>query len=165
MGVEAQETAFRPGLYQLSQRADFIETELSVDTMHNRPIVNTRDEPHADRHRFRRLHLILGDANMCEYATALKVGTTRLVLKLIEQGKAPQIGLDDPVLAIKEISRDPSLKVAVRLDDGSTMSVLDLQGLYCEAARKELGEQDDDTAWLLREWEEVLRLLHTTEHG
>ena len=160
LGVEAQETAFRPGLCQLSQRADFVETELSVDTMHNRPILNTRDEPHADRRRFRRLHLILGDANMCEYATALKVGTTRLVLELIERGKAPHIGLDDPVLAVKDISRDPSLKVPVRLDDGSTMSALDLQGLYCEAACRELGEQDEDTAWILREWDEVLRLLH-----
>ena len=159
LGSKPRKPAFRPGAYQFSQRADFMETELGVDTMHNRPILNTRDEPHADRRQYRRLHLILGDANMCEYATALKVGTTRLVLELIERGKAPQIGLDDPVLAIKDISRDPSLKVPVRLDNGSMMSALDLQGLYCEAARKELGEQDDDTAWIVQEWEETLRLL------
>ena len=77
VGIEAQESGFVPGAYQLSQRADFMETELSVDTMHNRPILNTRDEPHADGKKYRRLHLILGDANMCEYATALKVGTTQ----------------------------------------------------------------------------------------
>ena len=80
VGIEGQESGFVPGHYQLSQRADFMETDLSVDTMHNRPILNTRDEPHAVREKYRRLHLIIGDANMCEYATALKVGTTQLVL-------------------------------------------------------------------------------------
>ncbi len=105
MGIETQEGVFQPGSFQLSQRADFMETVLSVDTMHNRPILNTRDEPHADRARFRRLHLIVGDANMCEYATALKVGTTRLVLELIWRGVAPALELDDPVSAIKAISR------------------------------------------------------------
>ena len=74
VGQEAQECGFTPGGFQLSQRADFMEAELGVDTMHNRPILNTRDEPHANPTRYRRLHLILGDANMCEYATALKVG-------------------------------------------------------------------------------------------
>ena len=96
--------------YQLSQRADFMETELSVDTMHNRPILNTRDEPHADGKKYRRLHLILGDANMCEYATALKVGTTQLVLELIARGRAPVLELEQPVSAIKQISRDADLK-------------------------------------------------------
>ena len=74
-GIEAQESGFVPGHFQLSQRADFVETELSVDTMHNRPILNTRDEPHADPKKFRRLHLIIGDANMCEYATADRKST------------------------------------------------------------------------------------------
>ena len=78
MGTEAQEQGCASGRFQLSQRADFMETELGVDTMHNRPILNTRDEPHADPQKYRRLHLIVGDANMCEYATALKVGTTQL---------------------------------------------------------------------------------------
>ena len=83
-----------------------METELSVDTMHNRPILNTRDEPHADREKYRRLHLIIGDANMCEYATALKVGTTQLVLDLIERGAAPALELEHPVTAVKQLSRD-----------------------------------------------------------
>lgn len=159
LGVEDQNGGRQPGRYQLSQRADFMETLMSVDTMHNRPILNTRDEPHADRRRYRRLHLIIGDANMCEYATALKVGTTRLVLDLIEDGRAPLVVLKDPVTAVKEISRDPSLKATVRLEDGRTMSALDVQRLYCEAARQRWGSTDGETGWILREWDQVLRLL------
>jgi proteasome accessory factor A len=159
LGVEAQEGAFQPGLYQLSQRADFIETSMSVDTMHNRPILNTRDEPHADRRRYRRLHLIIGDANLCEYATALKVGTTGLVLDLIESGQAPAVALEDPVAAVKTISRDSSLTARVRLQDGQTMSALELQRLYCEAAGRRFGPGEGDRAWVLREWDEVLRVL------
>lgn len=159
LGVEGQDAGFRPGGYQLSQRADFVETDMSVDTMHNRPILNTRDEPHADRRRYRRLHLIVGDANLCEYATALKVGTTRLVLDLIERGAAPALAVEDPVATIKALSRDPSLQALVRLDDGRTISGLDVQRLYCEAARQCFGHGDGETEWILREWEEVLRLL------
>lgn len=159
LGVESQEAGLQPGLYQLSQRADFMETRMSVDTMHNRPILNTRDEPHADRRRYRRLHLIIGDANMCEYATVLKVGATRLVLDLIERGQAPAVALEDPVAAVKTISRDPSLKALVRLEDGRTMSALDLQRLYYEAAHQRLGSVGDETEWVLREWAQVLHLL------
>ena len=159
LGVEAQEAGLQAGRYQLSQRADFIETRMSVDTMHNRPILNTRDEPHADRRLYRRLHLIIGDANMCEYATALKVGTTRLVLDLIELGQAPAVALEDPVAAVKSISRDPSLTALVRLEDGRTVSALDLQKLYCEAAHERLNSGAGDTAWVLREWARALRLL------
>jgi Pup amidohydrolase len=159
VGIEAQEAGFVSGSYQLSQRADFMETDLSVDTMHNRPILNTRDEPHADSKKYRRLHLILGDANMCEYATALKVGTTQLVLGLIARGQAPALELDQPVSAIKQISRDADLKVAVRLKDGRHLSGLDLQQCYCDAARRELSGLDAETDWILQEWSETLRLL------
>jgi proteasome accessory factor A len=159
LGVEAQETGLQPGLYQLSQRADFMETRMSVDTMHDRPILNTRDEPHADRRRYRRLHLIIGDANMCEYATALKVGTTRLVLDLIELGQAPVVALADPVAAVKTISRDPSLKSVVPLEDGRMMSALEVQRLYWEAAHHRLISTGGETEWILREWAEVLQLL------
>ena len=85
IGIETEAGLATPGHYQLSQRSDFFHVEASVDTMHNRPIVNTRDEPHADASKYRRLHGIAGDANMSEYATALKVGTTALVITLIEQ--------------------------------------------------------------------------------
>ncbi|WP_447985188.1 proteasome accessory factor PafA2 family protein [Nitrospira sp. Nam74] len=159
VGIEGQEQGFQPGVYQLSQRADFVETELSVDTMHNRPIVNTRDEPHADRSKYRRLHLIVGDANMCEYATALKIGTTRLVLDLIARGDAPFIELEDPVAAIKSIARDPELKQVVRRTSGGSVSGLDLQAEYYQAAKTALAGQDEETDWILREWGETLALL------
>ena len=159
VGTEAQESGHVPGSYQLSQRADFMETELGVDTMHNRPILNTRDEPHADRKKYRRLHLILGDANMCEYATALKVGTTRLVLDVIERGAVPNLELDQPVAAVKQLSRDPDLKAVVRLKDGRRLSALELQTQYCEAARRELTGSDEESDWLLNEWGDTLRLL------
>ncbi len=161
VGIEAQEGGFQPGRYQLSQRADFMETELSVDTMHNRPILNTRDEPHADRTRYRRLHLIVGDANMCEYATALKVGTTRLVLDLIELGQAPAIQLDEPVAAIKTLSHDPDLKALVRRKGGGTISGLEIQHLYQQAAQQHLSGSDEETDWVIREWGETLRLLQS----
>lgn len=159
VGIEAQERGARPGCFQLSQRADFMETDLSVDTMHNRPILNTRDEPHADPSRYRRLHLIVGDANMCEYATALKVGTTMLVLELIELGAAPVLDLEDPVLAIKEISHDPDLKAVVRRKNGRTISGLEVQAAYLQEASRVLSNRDEDTDWVLREWGEVLGLF------
>jgi proteasome accessory factor A len=159
VGIEAQESGFVPGRYQLSQRADFMETELSVDTMHNRPILNTRDEPHADRAKYRRLHLIIGDANMCEYATALKVGTTMLVLRLIERGAAPTIEIDQPVAAVKQVSRDPDLKSPVRQKNGRTLSALDIQERYYEAAVPALSGSDEESDWILKEWGEALRLL------
>lgn len=159
VGTEAQESGHIPGRYQLSQRADFMEVELGVDTMHNRPILNTRDEPHADREKYRRLHLIIGDANMCEYATALKVGTTRLVLELIEHGTAPVFELDQPVTAVKQLSRDPDLKTVVKLVNGRKLSALDIQESYCDAASRALSGTDEETDWLLREWAETLSLL------
>src|SRR5450432_1923623 len=90
MGIEGESTAGLPGIYQISQRADFFAVLVSIDTMNRRPLVNTRDEPHADARSYRRFHVIVGDANMSEWATALKVGTTALVLGLIEAGAAPQ---------------------------------------------------------------------------
>lgn len=159
VGVESQEGDFRPGTFQLSQRADFMETELSVDTMHNRPILNTRDEPHADRTRYRRLHLIVGDANMSEYATALKVGATRLVLDLIAREVAPDLELEHPVMAIKILSRDPDLKAVVRRKSGGTISGLELQTAYYLAAEKTLSGMDAETDWVLREWGETLKDL------
>ena len=159
VGTEAQESGHVPGWYQLSQRADFMEAELGVDTMHNRPILNTRDEPHADRGKYRRLHLIIGDANMCEYATALKVGTTQLVLDLIERGAAPVFELDQPVTAVKRLSRDPDLKTVVKLKNGQRLSAVDIQESYCDVARRVLFGTDEERDWLLGEWAETLQLL------
>lgn len=96
---------------------------------------------------------------MCEYATALKVGTTRLVLDLIERGAMPTIELDQPVAAVKQLSRDPDLKAVVRLQDGRKLSALELQKYYCEAAHRELAGSDEESDWLLAQWGESLRLL------
>jgi proteasome accessory factor A len=159
VGREAQEQGWSPGGFQLSQRADFMETELGVDTMHNRPILNTRDEPHANRERYRRLHLIVGDANMCEYATALKIGTTRVVLDMIAGGLLPPCALDSPVHAIRAFSQDPDLKAVVKRQAGGTISGLDIQREYVNLARKFFIEMDEETSWILQEWENVLEVL------
>jgi proteasome accessory factor A len=138
-----------------------METDLSVDTMHNRPILNTRDEPHANREHFRRLHLILGDANMCEYATAMKIGTTRVVLDMIAEGFVPSWDLADPVQAIQTFSQDPDLKTVVKRQQGGTISGLDIQRAYVQEARNVLTNIDEETHWILQEWEQV---LHQLEH-
>ncbi len=106
LGLEEESAPGQPGVYQISQRADFFSVLVSIDTMNRRPLINTRDEPHADPSKYRRFHVIIGDSNMSEWATALKVGTTALVLELIERGEAPEIELAQPIAALKSISRD-----------------------------------------------------------
>ena len=161
MGIEGEDAAGLPGVYQISQRSDFFAVLCSIDTMNHRPIVNTRDEPHADAGRWRRFHVIAGDANMCQWATALKMGTTALVLEVIEKGKAPQIEIANPIEAAKQISRDPGCKWIVELIDGRRISAIDIQRLYLSAAQDCCDRSDADTAWVLREWESVLDDLAT----
>src|SRR5438045_1198456 len=127
MGIEAESAAGQPGVFQISQRADFFSVLCSIDTMNRRPLVNTRDEPHADADRYRRFHVIIGDANMSQWATALKLGTTALVLELIENGHAPQVALADPVAATKTISRDESCAWLVAREGGGTIGGIDIQ--------------------------------------
>ncbi|MFQ5779291.1 MAG: depupylase/deamidase Dop [Nitrospiria bacterium] len=160
LGIEDQE-GYRPGYYQLSQRADFIEVETSIDTMVRRPIINTRDEPHAERNRYRRLHQILGDTNLSEVAAGLKVGTTWLVLRLIEEGVAPAEGaVLEPVKTIRRVSHDSSCKKPIRLENDRIVSPIDHQRLYLSAAQRAFGkEADRETAWILATWEEVLNDL------
>ena len=155
MGVEGEDAAGQPGIFQIAQRSDFFSVLCSIDTMNRRPLVNTRDEPHADAELYRRFHVIIGDANMSQFATALKVGTTALVLDLIELGKAPLLELANPIEATKSISRDGSCAWIVELRDGRKISAIDVQRLYLGAAREHCA-QDDETVWLLREWEQVL---------
>ena len=159
MGIEAEGAAGQPGIYQISQRADFFSVLVSIDTMNRRPLVNTRDEPHADAGQYRRFHVILGDSNMSEWATALKIGTTALVLGLIEQDAAPQIEIAQPVNATKSISRDQTYDWIIELTDGRKISAIDVQRLYLAAARKLADSADVETTWLLREWENVLNDL------
>src|SRR5579871_2596382 len=135
-GIENDSTSRDSKTFQLSQRADFFSVEASVDTLHNRPLVNTRDEPHATPRRYRRLHVICGDANMSEYATALKVGTTSLVLKLLEEGLTPTIRLSDPVRAVKQVSRDRTLQQTLDRQGGPPVTALEVQRIYQEEAEK-----------------------------
>ena len=99
-------------------------------------MINTRDEPHADPSKYRRFHIIIGDSNMSEWATAVKVGTTALVLELIERGKAPEIEVAQPIAATKSIGRDKNYDWIIELRDGRKISAIDLQRLYFRAAQK-----------------------------
>jgi proteasome accessory factor A len=128
----------------------------SIDTMNRRPLVNTRDEPHADAERWRRFHVIAGDSNMSQWATALKIGTTALVLEVIERGKAPPLELASPIEAAKQISRDLRCAWIVELSDGRKTSAIEIQRLYLRAAQDCCDRTDPDTAWTLREWEKAL---------
>jgi proteasome accessory factor A len=152
---------------QLSQRSDFVETVLSIETMTQRPIINTRDEPHADTQKYRRLHLILGDANMSPYATALKVGATRLVLALIDGEALPAaLELDDPVTDVKRVSRDTTGKVMLKLKSGKTITPIEIQEWYLELAQKrsDLAQDREEWNWVTGEWERTLSdLKHQPE--
>jgi Pup amidohydrolase len=160
MGVEAESASSQPGLFQISQRADFFSVQVSIDTMNRRPLINTRDEPHADANRYRRFHVILGDSNMSEWATAMKIGTTALVLDLIERGQAPQLEIAQPIDANKSISRDQTYDWIIELKDGRKISAIEVQRIYLRAAAKvEADSGDEDRQWILREWENVLNDL------
>ncbi len=146
--------------FQLSQRADYFTEEASVDTLHRRPIFNTRDEPHADPRQWRRLHVICGDANMCEYTTALKVGTAALVAALTDDGWTAPVRLKNPVHAIQSVSRDQSFKWCVEVDDhGKTIGAVDLQRFYLSAATERFAGESVDVDWTLAEWEKTLDAL------
>lgn len=160
MGVEGEDSGGQLGMYQIAQRSDFFSVLCSIDTMNRRPLVNTRDEPHADAELYRRFHVIIGDANMSPFATALKIGTTALVLELIEKGHAPKLEFANPIEATKLLSRDQSLQWLIELRDGRTISAIDVQRLYLTAARKHCDE-DEETTWLLKEWEALLDDLAT----
>ena len=163
LGIETEAGLATPGHYQLSQRADFFHVEASVDTMHNRPIVNTRDEPHADAAKYRRLHGIAGDANMSEYATALKIGTTALVIALIEQRRIPEsLSIANPIDTIKTVSHDKTYRWLVTTTAGKTMSAIDHQREYLALAEKYLADVTAfETDWVLTEWENTLNALET----
>lgn len=163
LGARSQEPGF-----QLSQRADYIEAEVGLETTVRRPIINTRDEPHADPALWRRLHVIAGDATLLEPVTLLRAGTTSLVLWLAEQatasrGRLPAInalGLADPVTAFHQVSRDLSLREPLALSAGGEMTALEIQRGYLETIRQALGQDvDPDTADVMFRWENVLDRL------
>ena len=164
VGTEVAGLASEDVPFQLTQRADFFEEEVGLETTLKRPIVNTRDEPHADAQRYRRLHVIVGDANLAEVATFLKVGTTALVLAMIEDEFLPRdLTLAAPVAALRKVSYDLSLRQPLDLADGTTMTAIEMQWEYLDRAKKYAEEHGLECigapeigAEVLRRWEEVL---------
>jgi proteasome accessory factor A len=141
-GKVGAENGTPPVPFQLSQRADFFETLVGPQTTHRRPLLNTRDEPHADPRRFRRLHVIVGDANLAEYSTYLKVGTTQLVLRMIADGfLGPDLAVADPLAALRTTSRDLTFREEIPLRRGDRLTALDIQHAYCDRARRYLDER------------------------
>jgi proteasome accessory factor A len=128
----------RGAMYCISQRAEHIWEGVSSATTRSRPIINTRDEPHADAERYRRLHVIVGDSNMSEYATFLKVGATSILLRMLEDPAVVlrDMTLENPIRAIREISHDTSLRRRVRLANGREASALDIQSEYFNRAKR-----------------------------
>jgi proteasome accessory factor A len=155
----------RGAMYCISQRAEHIWEGVSSATTRSRPIINTRDEPHADAERFRRLHVIVGDSNMSEYATFLKVGATSILLRMLEDPGVVlrDMTLENPIRAIREISHDTTLRRRVRLANGREASALDIQGEYFDRAKRYqetrgLSALEDQA---LAMWEHCLKGLET----
>jgi len=161
-GKVGAENNAEPCDYQISQRADFLETEVGLETMHSRPIINTRDEPHADPEKYRRLHVIVGDANMSEVATYLKVGTAAILLSMVEDDFIDRdLSIENPVMAFRQVSRDLTCREVIRLKDGRTIRPLDLQREFLELAHKYYRNLDPEP-WVkevLARWEVVLDRL------
>jgi proteasome accessory factor A len=155
----------RPAVdYQITQRADFFEEEVGLETTLKRPIINTRDEPHGDPSQYRRLHVIIGDANLSEVQNFLKLGTTALMLAALEDGALPDpLDLADPVEACWQVSHDTTLARPIDLDGGGTATALELQGRYLEWLTKYVEKELDDPVWdqVITEWERTLALLET----
>jgi Pup amidohydrolase len=150
--------------YQISQRADFFEVEVGLETTFKRPIVNTRDEPHADPERYRRLHVIVGDANMSEISTLLKVGTTAVILQMIEDDFiADDFTLREPIKALRDVSHDPSCRQTIELADGRKLTAVELQWEWLRLAKKYAEENavDISTVDVLERWETVLEGLES----
>ncbi len=169
VGTEAGSTNGIDVTYQLSQRADFFEEEVGLETTLKRPIVNTRDEPHADAQQYRRLHVIVGDANLSEVSTFLKVGSTAIVLAMIEDDwfGDKDFTLAAPVQAIRHVSYDLSLSDTLELAGGGTITALELQWELLDLARKYAEDRGlesvghDVGTEVLRRWEAVLTGLET----
>jgi proteasome accessory factor A len=153
--------------FQISQRADFFEVEVGLETTLKRPIINTRDEPHAVAEKYRRLHVIIGDANLAEVSTYLKLGSTALVLSMIEDSfLSVDLSVDRPVSTLHAVSHDPTLKQLVTLRTGRTLTAVQLQMEYAEQARKYVEDRfgsdaDPVTTDVLDRWESVLTRLET----
>jgi proteasome accessory factor A len=167
VGSEAPGSGAVDVRYQLSQRAEFFEEEVGLETTLKRPLVNTRDEPHADAQKYRRLHVIVGDANLAEVSTYLKVGVTAIVLAMIEDDEMGEgdLTLANPVQAHRQVSYDFSLSRPLELQSGKRMTALELQWEELDRARKWAESRGLDAVGedvgrdVLRRWEDVLAAL------
>jgi proteasome accessory factor A len=143
--------------FQLSQRADHILKTVASKVRFNRAIINPKWDSYYNFSNLHRLHLLFGEANMSEWGSAMKAGTTSLVLDLVEDGLVPpEVRVADPIETLRSVSRDPSWKWIVRLADGRTMPAIDLQRIYLGAAQRHLSGRDAQTDWVLREWDYAL---------
>jgi proteasome accessory factor A len=161
-GKVGSENRSTPCSYQISQRADFFETEVALDTMVKRPIINTRDEPHADREKYRRLHVIVGDSNLSEVSTYLRVGVSTIVLALIEDRALDRdLSIVDPVKVIKEVSHDPACKREYLMERGGRLTAVQMQQEFLEAALRYFSSREIDpiTKDVLVRWEQTLGKL------
>ncbi|HSI82708.1 MAG TPA: proteasome accessory factor PafA2 family protein [Candidatus Methylacidiphilales bacterium] len=160
VGYESEDASGQGSGFQISQRADFFTELVSIDTMNRRPLINTRDEPHADNRRYRRFHVIIGDANMAQYATWLKVGTTALVLEALAQGEPPAgITLADPLLANRAISHDANWQWPVTLSNGRPGTAISVQRAYLEWVKEKADLSAPEKMQLWNDWAETLDLL------
>ncbi len=158
----------RGAVYCLSQRAEHIWEGVSSATTRSRPIINTRDEPHADAERYRRLHVIVGDSNMSEVTTLLKVGTANLVLEMVEEGVAfRDFTLDNPIRAIREISHDLTGRRGVRLAGGREASALEIQREYYARAVDHVAQRGSDplTDRVMELWDRTLGAVEQQDLG
>ena len=153
---ETEDRFLRPG-FQISQRADFFSERQGIDTMQRRPLINTRDEPHADPRRFRRFHVILGDANMSPFATRLKAGATALVLQALIQDPDQSLpALADPIEAFKAISGDPAFRWETRLRDGRTSTAVAIQRAFLHGVRTHCDLAAPWQRAVVEDWDSVL---------
>jgi Pup amidohydrolase len=159
-GFEQEDKFVGPG-FQISQRADFFSELESVDTMQKRPLVNTRDEPHADPRKWRRFHVILGDANLSPYATWLKASSTALLLQALANGAPDEAfpQLAEPLRALQAISRDARWKWRCRLADGRETTAVEVQRTYLEVVRRYAPPEPGPWLDALEAWAEVLEDL------
>ncbi|MCW2783675.1 MAG: protein of unknown function domain protein [Marmoricola sp.] len=151
--------------FQIAQRSDFFEVEVGLETTLKRPLINTRDEPHADPEKSRRLHVIIGDANLSEISTYLKVGTAALVLDMIENRFITnELTVVNPVASLRAVSHDPTLQYLLERPNGQTLTAVQLQWEYFTLASAYVAQRygddvDADTAGVLERWESVLTRL------
>ncbi|MDV2433316.1 Pup--protein ligase [Corynebacterium tuberculostearicum] len=160
----------KPAQFLLSQRADQVWEGVSSATTRSRPIINTRDEPHGDSKRFRRMHIIVGDSNMAEPTMALKVGSTLLILEMLEAGfELPEFNIEKPIHHIRAIARDMTGSTELPLADGGSVTALEVQQQLCQRASQWLDKREDagtPTAEMRRVvdlWQRILQAIETQD--